>query len=67
MNKLNQGLWPLILNNVNQIISTNYRNKTVVVIEAALLIQANWIGNCHEVWSCIIPPNEVKEISIKKN
>lgn len=59
MSKLNRGLWPLILEKVKETISTTYQDTEVVVIEAALLIQANWTENYHEVWSCIIPFDEV--------
>lgn len=38
-----------------------HSNEDVVVIEAALLIQANWVEECHELWACIIPPNEVSK------
>ncbi|KAK7598241.1 hypothetical protein V9T40_006476 [Parthenolecanium corni] len=56
LNKLNMGLWPLTLEAVKKEISAI--NNEVVVIEAALLIQANWVEECHEIWSCIIPPDE---------
>lgn len=54
------GIWPLTLEAVKKEISTI--DKEIVVVEAALLIQANWIEECHEVWSCIIPPDEVNII-----
>lgn len=31
----------------------------VVVVEAAVLIQAGWQPIFHEIWSCIIPQQEV--------
>lgn len=61
LNKLNMGLWPLTLEAVKKEISAI--NNEVVVIEAALLIQANWVEECHEIWSCIIPPDEVHIIA----
>lgn len=54
------GIWPLTLEAVKKEISSI--DKEIVVVEAALLIQANWIKECHEVWSCIIPPAEVNII-----
>jgi phosphopantetheine adenylyltransferase/dephospho-CoA kinase len=33
----------------------------IVVIEAAVLLQAGWEQHVHEVWACIIPPDEVIE------
>lgn len=31
----------------------------IVVMEAAILIQAGWDQHVHEIWTCIIPPEEV--------
>ncbi|XP_065206569.1 bifunctional coenzyme A synthase [Planococcus citri] len=59
LNQLNNGLWPLVLSKVKEEIQSLYlQNKEVIVIEAALLIQANWTNECHEIWSCIISPEE---------
>ncbi|XP_063236707.1 bifunctional coenzyme A synthase isoform X2 [Bacillus rossius redtenbacheri] len=30
----------------------------VVVVEAAVLLQAGWEADCHEVWGCIVSPEE---------
>ena len=32
----------------------------VVILEAAVLLEANWLDLVHEVWSCVIAPTEVK-------
>ena len=31
-------------------------------MEAAVLIQAKWQHECHEIWTCIIPQEEVNLI-----
>lgn len=31
----------------------------IVVMEAAVLLQAGWDKHVHEIWACIIPPEEV--------
>lgn len=59
LRKLNNGLWPLILEKVKEKITTDFQSTDIVVMEAALLIQANWTDHCHEIWSCIIPADEV--------
>lgn len=67
LNQLNNGLWPLVLNKVKEEIRSLHRqNKEVIVIEAALLIQANWTDECHEIWSCIISPQEaIKRLQVR--
>ncbi|XKL65748.1 hypothetical protein PGB90_009168 [Kerria lacca] len=68
LQKLNSILWPIILKNVKERITVLHSNEDVVVIEAALLIQANWVEECHELWACIIPPNEaVKRLQNRDN
>jgi hypothetical protein len=34
-----------------------------VVMEAAVLLQAGWDKHVHEVWACIIPFEEVREVA----
>lgn len=36
--------------------------KKIIVVEAALLLEANWDESCHEVWVVIIPPEEVSTV-----
>jgi phosphopantetheine adenylyltransferase/dephospho-CoA kinase len=33
----------------------------IIVMEAAVLLQAGWDQHVHEVWACIIPVEEVSE------
>ena len=30
----------------------------VVVLDAAVLLEAGWQSNCHEVWVCLVPRQE---------
>jgi len=56
-------MWPLILKKVKSIIeSTN--NTPIIVVEAAVLLSANWQKDCHEIWASIIPPDEVNPFFI---
>lgn len=51
-------MWPLILQKIKTMIE-NTTNQ-IVILEAAVLLSANWQTHCHEIWVSIIPPNEVK-------
>jgi len=35
------------------------KRRDIIVLEAAVLIQAKWQNECTEIWTCIIPQNEV--------
>jgi phosphopantetheine adenylyltransferase / dephospho-CoA kinase len=39
----------------------------VIILEAAILLQAGWQKDCHEVWSCIIPADEAVKRIISRN
>lgn len=52
-------MWPLTLQRVKTTIESA-KGHNVVVIEAAVLLRANWQLHCHEVWASIITPHEVK-------
>lgn len=53
-------MWPAILKETLNVIDDLYKKGfEVIVVEAAVLIQAGWQHICHEVWTCIIPPEEV--------
>ncbi|XP_049873172.1 bifunctional coenzyme A synthase isoform X2 [Pectinophora gossypiella] len=59
LEKLNQVLWPEILNEAQRRVralgSEGYR---VVVMEAAVMVRAQWYHYCHQLWAVIIPPDE---------
>ncbi|CAK9797021.1 Bifunctional coenzyme A synthase [Anthophora quadrimaculata] len=59
LDKLNKIVWPIILEEAKKQINDFYtKGFDIIVIEAAVLIQANWQDECHEIWTCIVPPDE---------
>lgn len=59
MQKLNNLVWPLIAKDVEERIAQFHKSgKNIIVVEAAVLLQAGWNDLCNEVWTCIIPPEE---------
>ncbi|XP_046825866.1 bifunctional coenzyme A synthase [Vespa crabro] len=68
LNKLNSLMWPLILEEAKRKINELYiGGYNVIFMEAAVLIQANWQNECHEIWACIIPPEEAIKRIMKRN
>ncbi|KAI4501903.1 hypothetical protein M0802_003238 [Mischocyttarus mexicanus] len=68
LDKLNKLIWPLILEKAKDKIQCLYsEGYNVIVMEAAVLIQANWQNECHEIWTCIIPPEEAIKRILKRN
>lgn len=65
LNELNQIVWPALMVEVQRQIEQIRQNKThdVVMIEAAVLLQAGWERNMHEVWSLIVPTERVNLIN----
>lgn len=65
LNELNQIVWPALMVEVQRRIEQIRQNKAheVVMIEAAVLLQAGWQHSMHEVWSLIVPTERVKFIS----
>lgn len=61
LNELNQIVWPELLIEVERRIEQVRVEKShdVVMIEAAVLLQAGWQHNMHEVWSLIVPSERV--------
>ncbi|CAG2059347.1 unnamed protein product, partial [Timema podura] len=56
---LNNIVWPALLERTKEVIQELYEcGHQVVVVDAAILLQAGWQQDCHEVWACIIPPQE---------
>lgn len=59
-------MWPAILKEAkSQINNLHEKGVDVIVLEAAVLIQANWQNYCHEIWTCIIPEQEVRMSNVK--
>lgn len=63
MEKLNKLIWPLILLKAKEEINYLFhKGHDIIVLEAAVLIQAKWQNVCSEIWTCIIPQNEVSPL-----
>ncbi|XP_012224909.1 bifunctional coenzyme A synthase [Linepithema humile] len=68
LEKLNKLIWPLILREAKKEIDVLYaKNNDIIVMEAAVLIQAKWQDVCHEIWTCIIPQNEAIKRIMNRN
>ncbi|XP_022196494.1 bifunctional coenzyme A synthase [Nilaparvata lugens] len=68
--KLNSIVWPAIRDLLNERIKhfvENHGTHNIIVFEAALLLQAKWDDCCHEVWTCIVPPEEAIERMAKRD
>lgn len=61
LTELNQIVWPELLNRVKEVINQigQAKEKAIVIVEAAVLLQANWQTEMHEIWSLIVPPERV--------
>jgi len=67
LEKLNKLIWPLILQEAKKEIENLFqKRRDIIVLEAAVLIQAKWQNECSEIWTCIIPQNEVNFFIIDK-
>lgn len=64
LEKLNNIMWPAILEEaMNRVQALGTLGHRVVVLEAAVMIQAQWYNYTHQLWSVIVPPEEaVKRI-----
>lgn len=68
LEKLNTLIWPLILREAKKEINILYtKNNDIIVMEAAVLIQAKWQNVCHEIWTCIIPQAEAIKRVMNRN
>ncbi|XP_011494595.1 PREDICTED: bifunctional coenzyme A synthase-like [Ceratosolen solmsi marchali] len=68
LEKLNKLMWPVILEEAKNQIDKLYKEGfDIVIIEAAVLIQAGWQHICHEIWTCIIPQEEAIKRLMERN
>lgn len=68
LDKLNNAVWPAILEAAReQIDQLHQKGFDVIVMEAAVLIQARWQFVCHEIWTCIIPHKEAVKRVVERN
>ncbi|KAJ1527141.1 hypothetical protein ONE63_008674 [Megalurothrips usitatus] len=69
LSALNNMVWPALWERTKTEISKLHAcGKNIIVVEAAVLRQAGWEKNCHEVWVSIIPPAEaVRRLKDRNN
>lgn len=69
LSALNNMVWPALWERTKEEISRLHTSgKSIIVVEAAVLWQAGWEKNCHEVWVSIIPPEEaVRRLKDRNN
>ena len=66
---LNSIVWPNLLKKSKQRVKELYEvhGKEIVILEAAVLLQAGWETECHEIWSCIVPSEVAVQRIIERN
>lgn len=69
LQELNQIVWPSLLKKAKEIINEKYskENCQIIILEAAVLLQAGWQDECHEIWSMIIPPEVAVQRIMERN
>ena len=69
LTKLNQIVWPEIARLAKEKVLELWKEGcNVVVLDAAVLLEAEWDKDCHEVWVCVVPRVEaVKRIVDRDN
>jgi phosphopantetheine adenylyltransferase/dephospho-CoA kinase len=67
LNKLNNIVWPATQRLVTQRVEELKSSHEVIVIEAALLLEAKWDSRVHQVWVAIIPEKEAVDRVVKRN
>lgn len=66
---LNEIVWPALLKSAKARMKELYEleQKKVVLLEAAVLLQAGWETETHEIWSCIIPSKVAIQRVMERN
>ncbi|OUC48838.1 dephospho-CoA kinase [Trichinella nativa] len=67
LKELNEIVWPEILSLVKFQLDSMKERKKIVVIEAAVLIQAGWQNFVDEVWASFIPVDEAVKRLVERN
>ncbi|XP_011308959.1 bifunctional coenzyme A synthase [Fopius arisanus] len=68
LDRLNRAVWPAILEAaVDEIQKLHVQGYEIIVMEAAVLIQARWQSVCHEIWTCIVPHSEAVKRMMERN
>lgn len=67
--RLNGIVWPSLLEKSKERIKHLHEveNYEIIILEAAVLLQAGWETECHEIWSCIIPREEAAKRLMARN
>lgn len=66
--KLNEIVWPAIAQLAEtEIKKCTQEGKQIVVLEAAVLLEAKWHSMVHEVWVSIVPKNEAVKRIMERN
>jgi len=59
LTRLNAIVWPEIARMAKEKADSLWKEgKQVVVLDAAVLLEADWQNFCHEVWVCVVPQEE---------
>lgn len=65
---LNGIVWPAVKKMVDREIQDLFmKGKNIIVLEVAMLIEAGWQSNVHEVWTCIISEKEAVKRIVNRN
>ncbi|XP_030841071.1 bifunctional coenzyme A synthase-like isoform X1 [Strongylocentrotus purpuratus] len=65
---LNKIVWPSIQRLAqSQIDEYTTQGKTICILDAAVLLEANWDQFTHEVWTCIIPKKEAVQRIVERD
>ncbi|GAB1603370.1 bifunctional coenzyme A synthase-like [Argonauta hians] len=68
MQKLNSFVWPGIVAALKQEITKfAQEGRDIIVIEAAVLLEAGWTDHVHETWVAIIPHDEAVKRIMERN
>lgn len=67
--QLNGIVWPNLLKKSKERVKELHEQhgKDIIVLEAAVLLQAGWETECHEIWSCIIPSEVATQRIMERN
>jgi len=65
LDKLNGLVWPMMEAEMRQMIATN--DAPVMVLDAAVLIEAGWDRMANEIWLCIVPREEASRRMQERN
>jgi len=69
MKRLTDIVWPAIAEKTSELISQVQLEKkhSIIVVEAAVLIEANWKPLVDTVWVTVVPPHVAKERIMRRN